>query len=114
MKLTLLEYPRHLNKKYNREPFEEDNYVIISSSRNNDIHRQGVAFILKKEFANGLMNYHQISERILSIEIEIESGLLTIFQNTPQTLATMITLSICSMTNFNIKLINYLLKADTY
>ena len=26
------------------------------------------------------MNYNQISERILSIEIEIESGLLTIFQ----------------------------------
>lgn len=64
----------HWNKEYNREPFEEDNYVIISSSRKDNFHRQGV------EFANGLMNYNQISERILSIEIEIESGLLTIFQ----------------------------------
>ena len=35
----------HWNKEYNRELFEEDNYVIISSSRKDDIHRQGVAII---------------------------------------------------------------------
>ena len=50
--------------------------LVTSSSRKDDIHRQGVAIILKKEFANGLMNYNQISERILSIEIEIESNLV--------------------------------------
>ena len=37
-----------MNKEYNREPFEEDNYVIISSSRKDDIHRQGVDHIKKR------------------------------------------------------------------
>ena len=32
----------HRNKEYKRESFEEDIYVIISSSRKDDIQRQGV------------------------------------------------------------------------
>ena len=62
------------------ESFEEGDYVIISSSRQDQIHRQGVALILNKNIANSMINYNVISERIVSIEIDTTKGPLTIFQ----------------------------------
>ena len=68
----------HLNMEYNKEPFEEANFVVVSSSRKDNMHRQGVA-IRKRDFANGLLNY-QISERILIVDLETVTGTLTFFQ----------------------------------
>ena len=62
------------------ESWEENGYVIITSSRRDKVHRQGVAIIIKKEIAICLTDYNIISERIMSIEINTKTGPLTIFQ----------------------------------
>ena len=62
------------------ELFPENGYVVITSSRPDHIHRQGVAFILTKKIANSLLNYNKVSEKVLSIEIETKNGSLTLIQ----------------------------------
>ena len=62
------------------ESFEEGNYVVINSSRKDNIHRQGVAIIMTKDIAKNLKDYTLISERLMSVEIETKKGPLLIFQ----------------------------------
>ena len=62
------------------ESFESDGYIVIHSSRKDNIHRQGVAIVITKEIANSLVDYKLTSERIMSIDIETPNGILTIFQ----------------------------------
>ena len=62
------------------ESFETDDYIVIHSSRKDHVHRQGVAFILTRRVANSLVNYNLVSERILSIDLDTPTGIITIFQ----------------------------------
>ena len=53
------------------ESFEQDGYVIIKSSRNDKIHRQGVGIVLSKDTCEYMCDYELCSEKIMSIEIEV-------------------------------------------
>ena len=62
------------------EAFEQSNYVIIQSSRKDNIRRQGVAIILKKELSESIIDYEIISERIMHVTLDMEDGPWTFFQ----------------------------------
>jgi exonuclease III len=62
------------------EAFEQNNYVIIHSDRRDNIHRQGVSIIIDKVTADCLTDYKLISERMMSVTLDIGDGPLTIFQ----------------------------------
>ena len=62
------------------QSFEHKNHVVICSSRQDEIHRQGVAIIMTKDFAEGLVDYNVISERIISVTFDTATGHLVIFQ----------------------------------
>ena len=62
------------------EAFEMSDYVIIQSSRHDDIHRQGVATVLHKEIAKHMEGYETISERLILIQLETEDEPLFILQ----------------------------------
>ena len=68
------------------ESFEENQHVIIQSSRNDLIHRQGVAVVMKKEVSAFMTDFELVSERIMKITLALEDGPLTVFQTyTPDT-----------------------------
>ena len=62
------------------ESWEQDGYVIFSSSRKDQTHRQGAAIIVKKELAQNVTDYQSISERLISIKIDTKNGPITVFQ----------------------------------
>jgi len=62
------------------ESFEENQHVIIQSSRKDRIHRQGVAVVMKKEISAFMTDFQLISERIMMITLTLEDGPLTLFQ----------------------------------
>jgi hypothetical protein len=62
------------------ESFEEDHHVVLHSCRSDDLHRQGVAIILSKKIAECMTDYELISERIMSVTLELKDGPLTLFQ----------------------------------
>ena len=56
------------------ESFEENQNVIIQSSRNDLIHRQGVDVVMKKEVSAFLTDFEPIYERIMKITQALEDG----------------------------------------
>ena len=62
------------------ETFEFENSVIIQSSRNDKIRRQGVAIVIEKEWAKCISSYECTSERLMSVTLDTTDGPLTIFQ----------------------------------
>ena len=62
------------------EAFEMNDYVIVQSSRHDDIHRQGVATVLHKEIAKHMEGFKTISERLILIQLETIDEPLFILQ----------------------------------
>ena len=62
------------------EAFEKEDYVILQSGRNDNIHRQGVALILSKELANSMQGYDIIDQRFIMMQLETITGPLVIYQ----------------------------------
>lgn len=52
------------------EAIEYNDHVIILSSRNDYIHRQGVAIVLIKEKSNHMQGYHLFNQRIMIIQLK--------------------------------------------
>ena len=62
------------------EAFEIRKHVVIHSCRKDQIHRQGVAIVLKKELIKQLEGYDLINERIMMIQMKTAQEPLFIFQ----------------------------------
>ena len=56
------------------ETWESNGFIVFSSTRKDKLHKQGVAIIIKKEIAEHLTDYKIISERLISIEIDTNTG----------------------------------------
>ena len=74
-----LDSETHFNQN-TPETFEFENFVIIQSSRNDKIRRQGVAIVIEKEWAKCISSYECTSERLMSVTFDTTDGPLTIFQ----------------------------------
>ena len=59
--------------------WEQNGYVIIHSSREDGIHRQGVATIIKKETAENLVSYDCISSRLMTATFQWNTNEVTTF-----------------------------------
>ena len=55
-------------------------WVIIQSSRQDRIKRQGVALVVQKAIAENITEYSCISERLMSVSFDTTEGILTIIQ----------------------------------
>ena len=62
------------------DTFQQNGYVIIHSSRKDEIRRQGVAIVIEKELSKCMTSYTLISERIMSVSLKTHTGLVTIIQ----------------------------------
>ena len=62
------------------DTFQQNGYVIIHSSRKDEIRRQGVAIVIGKELSKCMTSYALISERIMSVSLKTHTGLVTIIQ----------------------------------
>ena len=62
------------------EAFEQDGYVILHSGRKDEIKRQGVAIIIEKELSKCMTTFSSISERVMSVTLQMVSGITTVIQ----------------------------------
>ena len=62
------------------DTFQQNGYVIIHSSRKDEIRRQGVVIVIEKELSKCMTSYALISERIMSVSLKTHTGLVTIIQ----------------------------------
>ena len=62
------------------KPETFENFVIIQSSRNDKIRKQGVAVVIENEWVMCISSYKCISERLMSFTFNTMDGSQTIFQ----------------------------------
>ena len=54
--------------------FRKNGYTIILAGRKDDTHRQGVAFVLLSQYAEGLVSYEAVSPRTVSVWVKTRTG----------------------------------------
>ena len=62
------------------DTFQQNGYVIIHSSRKDEMTRQGVAIVIEKELSKCMTSYALTLERIMSVSLKTHTGLVTIIQ----------------------------------